>query len=237
MNEPNQFKIIRKILGAIGLSKNQINEIIETIQSWLNSDEESVAEPSFPYFQRDNFLSAAEHNFFKVLQAATSDWAIICPKVNLGDLFYASTGDYGRNQTYRNKIARKHVDFLLCHPLTIQPMMGIELDDKTHKRSDRRKRDKFVDGVFSAAGLPLIHVIVRPHYNVEKLRKHLETQRKMETVSEVATTAPDQPLCPDCKTPMVLRTAKRGKNAGNQFWGCTNYPKCKVIVSQEIESE
>jgi ssDNA-binding Zn-finger/Zn-ribbon topoisomerase 1 len=26
---------------------------------------------------------------------------------------------------------------------------------------------------------------------------------------------------------MVLRTAKTGKNAGNQFWGCTAYPDCK----------
>ena len=30
---------------------------------------------------------------------------------------------------------------------------------------------------------------------------------------------------------MVLRTARRGKNAGGQFWGCTAYPKCKGIVS------
>lgn len=32
---------------------------------------------------------------------------------------------------------------------------------------------------------------------------------------------------------MVLRTARRGKNAGGQFWGCSNYPKCKGIVSLE----
>jgi restriction system protein len=27
--------------------------------------------------------------------------------------------------------------------------------------------------------------------------------------------------------PMVLRTARRGANAGNQFWGCSAYPACK----------
>jgi restriction system protein len=26
---------------------------------------------------------------------------------------------------------------------------------------------------------------------------------------------------------MALRTAKTGKHAGNQFWGCTGYPDCK----------
>jgi ssDNA-binding Zn-finger/Zn-ribbon topoisomerase 1 len=29
---------------------------------------------------------------------------------------------------------------------------------------------------------------------------------------------------------MVLRTAKTGKNPGQQFWGCSAYPDCKGIV-------
>jgi restriction system protein len=35
------------------------------------------------------------------------------------------------------------------------------------------------------------------------------------------------PQCPRCGKPMALRTAKTGKHAGNQFWGCTGYPDCK----------
>lgn len=40
---------------------------------------------------------------------------------------------------------------------------------------------------------------------------------------------PDQnpPPCPQCGALMTLRTAKTGKNAGQQFWGCTQYPDCK----------
>jgi restriction system protein len=34
------------------------------------------------------------------------------------------------------------------------------------------------------------------------------------------------PVCAKCGTPMVLRSAKRGANAGNSFWGCSSYPKC-----------
>ncbi len=33
--------------------------------------------------------------------------------------------------------------------------------------------------------------------------------------------------CPKCGKSMSLRTAKQGKNAGQQFWGCTGYPDCK----------
>lgn len=33
--------------------------------------------------------------------------------------------------------------------------------------------------------------------------------------------------CPLCAKPMVRRTARRGVNAGAEFWGCTGYPGCR----------
>lgn len=41
------------------------------------------------------------------------------------------------------------------------------------------------------------------------------------------------PTCPICGQPMALRTARKGANAGSQFWGCTRYPKCRGIVAYE----
>ena len=38
------------------------------------------------------------------------------------------------------------------------------------------------------------------------------------------------PACPKCGAAMVKREAKRGANAGQQFWGCTNYPGCRGTV-------
>ena len=35
------------------------------------------------------------------------------------------------------------------------------------------------------------------------------------------------PVCPYCGNPMVRRTAKFGKNAGEEFWGCGQYPHCR----------
>lgn len=39
----------------------------------------------------------------------------------------------------------------------------------------------------------------------------------------------ETPKCPRCNSALVLRTATRGANAGNQFYGCSNYPKCRYI--------
>jgi hypothetical protein len=33
--------------------------------------------------------------------------------------------------------------------------------------------------------------------------------------------------CPDCGSSMVKRKARRGANAGGEFWGCSTYPKCR----------
>lgn len=38
-----------------------------------------------------------------------------------------------------------------------------------------------------------------------------------------------EPLCPQCGKPMILRTTKKGSRAGEQFWGCSAFPKCRVI--------
>ena len=56
--------------------------------------------------------------------------------------------------------------------------------------------------------------------------------RGVNTPSNTALTDPavvseNAPACPVCQSQMVERTAKRGANSGNGFWGCSQYPACK----------
>ena len=37
--------------------------------------------------------------------------------------------------------------------------------------------------------------------------------------------------CPKCENEMVLRTARKGVDAGSQFWGCSSYPRCRFTMS------
>ncbi len=37
----------------------------------------------------------------------------------------------------------------------------------------------------------------------------------------------DKLNCPKCNSKLVLRIAKQGKNIGQEFFGCSNYPKCR----------
>lgn len=50
---------------------------------------------------------------------------------------------------------------------------------------------------------------------------------EMETTGKVLDAASGAMGCPNCEGAMVLRTARRGGNEGQRFWGCSSYPKCR----------
>ncbi len=71
---------------------------------------------------------------------------------------------------------------------------------------------------------------------VERFRKMVEDSKNSVAAENDKTAGKEQiesnvPSCPMCGSPMVLRTAKRGNNAGNQFYGCSKYPQCNGIRS------
>lgn len=55
----------------------------------------------------------------------------------------------------------------------MKPLIGLELDDRSHQRPDRIARDQFVNAAFAAAQLTLIHVPCRASYNAQEIRSLL----------------------------------------------------------------
>jgi restriction system protein len=37
------------------------------------------------------------------------------------------------------------------------------------------------------------------------------------------------PVCPECGKKMVRRVARKGSRIGQEFWGCSDFPKCRGI--------
>jgi hypothetical protein len=40
---------------------------------------------------------------------------------------------------------------------------------------------------------------------------------------------PSTPACPLCGATMRVRLAKKGRHSGEEFWGCSDYPRCRGI--------
>ena len=189
------------------------------------------AKNDLPYRLRDDFLSPAELSFYRVLEQAVGDQFKVNTKVRIGDLLFVPRHE--GSQGFTNKIDRKHVDFLLCDPTTVRPLLVIELDDASHNRPDRQERDRFVDQAFAAAGLPILHVKAKRAYSVADIKTQVagslsnSDNRQPPQPQRVSSAVPN---CPSCDVPMAERTAGKGKNTGKRFWGCTRYPKCREII-------
>jgi ssDNA-binding Zn-finger/Zn-ribbon topoisomerase 1 len=52
-------------------------------------------------------------------------------------------------------------------------------------------------------------------------------QRRLSNKTASSVLNVESPHCPACNSLMVKRTAKRGANAGSEFWGCSKYPACR----------
>jgi hypothetical protein len=123
----------------------------------------------------------------------------------------------------------------------VRPILGIELDDKSHDRPERKTRDELVVNVFAAASLPLVRIPVKTGYSTSDvatlIKPYLDSTPAPTLVPTTASPAPStmkddsSPTCPKCGSKMVLRTAKSGANAGGQFWGCANFPRCRSVLA------
>ena len=187
-----------------------------------------------PYRTQNCLLSPAERSFYGVLQKAVGDRAVVFAKVRVGDLLYVPRGK--GMMAHQNRIHSKHVDFVLCASDTIRVIAAIELDDASHDRPDRVSRDDFLDAAFDAAQLPLIRFAARRQNAlrdvVDKIDSVLDQSADSRELKAVeASGAP--PTCPKCDSPMILRTASTGPKRGSNFFGCSNYPKCREIVPVE----
>ena len=59
--------------------------------------------------------------------------------------------------------------------------------------------------------------------------KKYEEFLKIEKENLIKAETNEELICPRCGSNLVLRTAKKGANIGNQFYGCSNFPNCKYI--------
>lgn len=187
-----------------------------------------------PYRTTFSILERSELVFYRALQRAVGSQAIICPKVRLGDLFYVKRPERDETPAYFYKISSKHVDFLLCSPRNLRPLVGIELDDKSHLQDKRQVRDTFVNAVFATANLPLLRIPTQTIYAPEDLRAQLAPYLSPQQATPPPVSQP-APTCPKCGKPMTRRVAQQGRYVGQLFWGCTGYPDCKTTLPYSEE--
>jgi len=115
-------------------------------------------------FQPRRFLlTRNEAAFCQVLMAVVGDRYLVSCKVRLADIITCSERDWRRG--HANRIAQKHVDFVLTHVTSSQIVAAVELDDRSHLRPERRLRDVFLNDLFRRMRVRLIRIPASWHYD------------------------------------------------------------------------
>jgi uncharacterized protein DUF2726 len=127
---------------------------------------------SFPY-RRKSLLSPAELAFYNVLKAAVGDRFVVLLKVGVRDLCEITHREV--NQAAFDRVAAKHVDFVLCEQVTLHPVVAIDLDDATRLDRDRAERDIFMNELFRVIGVALIRHRVQVAYDPVALERWVDS--------------------------------------------------------------
>ncbi len=128
----------------------------------------------FRYASRQHLYTEAEMQFLEHLRTVVPNTHIVMGKVRLADLVEPSTSHKGKNYIRAfNRISSKHVDFVICDRVNYKIVAVIELDDSSHRKPSRSKRDLLVDKILDDSHIPIKHVKQARHYDVADIQDFL----------------------------------------------------------------
>ncbi len=218
----------------------------------------------FPYQLSNPLLTRAERSFYGVLCQAVETSDLIFSKVRVADIIKPNKGlSRSQWQSAFNSISSKHFDFVVCNPNNSDVKYVVELDDSSHKNQKKRDhfinnacsasglpliRVKAAKSYVVKTIKNEINLSLSPReQEVSEINTNLdnESPKKTEHSRDIQFAPPNTSksieesnkainVCLKCGSEMILRKAKSGKNVGKNFWGCSNFPKCRSVVPIDV---
>ena len=93
----------------------------------------------------------------------------IFPQIDLERLIKVKDNNY----SYRNRIKSRSIDFTIVNNNNYNVVCCIELDDKTHNKESRIKRDEFINELFKNVNINLIRVKVG-NYDFDMIKNKIK---------------------------------------------------------------
>ena len=128
------------------------------------SSKDKIVQPIKAYKPR-YLLSLNEKSQYNYLKTITDKHNLtLFIKMRLADIIEpVNKKDYSAF----NRIKSKHVDFVVCSS-NLKIVTVIEIDDNSHKKSNRIDRDSFVDTILNNCGIHSIHSYNLTSSNIEE---------------------------------------------------------------------
>lgn len=123
----------------------------------------------YGYAAKKRLMTEPEQALYNIL--LRSGKYCVFPQVSLAAIVDKTSGGAYRNELFRT------VDFVICALQGSRPLLVVELNDASHKRSERVLRDEKVRCILDRAGLPLLTLQIEDLRDERGVLKRVETER------------------------------------------------------------
>lgn len=111
------------------------------------------------YRARTHLMTKTERDVYKILEKGYGERFRIFCQVRVVDLIQPNRSKYHPDSREYMSLFRQlsqwHFDYVLCHRDDFKIFCALELDDQSHQRPDRIKRDRILDKACKVSGIRL----------------------------------------------------------------------------------
>ncbi len=161
------------------------------------------------------------------------------------------------NPILQNHSHIRHLEQFLSKPVPMYSIIvfserctlkSVEIQDESVKVINRydvfntisKTLSNLPNDILNESEITEIYELLYPYTQInESIKEQHIGNIKQKTAAKIQVTAnsaltskettDDVKICPKCGGQLILRTAKRGEQAGQHFYGCSNFPKCRYI--------
>ncbi|BCA93042.1 DUF2726 domain-containing protein [Vreelandella aquamarina] len=150
--------------GVVGnVKKEQEEEMLLKLKKGLEGKEKTYAEELIrhggAYVAKSQMMSKSEQGVYKILEKAYGDKYYIFCQVRVVDIVQPNITKYQTwTKEYKSlfwQVSQWHFDYVMCNKDDFSIFCALELDDPSHEREDRKRRDRILNSVCEDAGVAL----------------------------------------------------------------------------------
>ncbi len=170
----------------------------------------------FPEFERQrSLLSPQQRALYQELNKLVGAYSVVLPRVNLSSLV-KSPGDHPSYENHWKRVLREWVDFVVCSPSSISPVLAIKLETRAERKRRKLGGLDVLEDTLTSAKIPLLRLKSADSYDTNEIMSSIrfalvKQKRKKDeelfVTEEFFNPSPDLPLEPDSMSAIKRRTA------------------------------
>lgn len=123
----------------------------------------------FPEFERQrSLLTPQQRALYWELIKLVGGYSVVLPRVNLSTLV-KSPGDHPSYDDHWKRVLREWVDFVVCSPSSISPVLAIKLETRAERKRRKLGGLDVLEDTLTSAKIPLLRVKSAESYDASEI--------------------------------------------------------------------